>query len=261
MAWSWLQSCISPDSGAAGSCTATFTTQNLSSGSTLIAFVAVPSSAGALGTCSSVKDGAGNSFVKIGENSQGAAGGGVDGSIWALNTPAGDAGTKPAITATASDSACTPAVLVQEVSGIATGNTAGQLADGSMGWLGGTAAGSSGPPSYGSSASSEYLVYFYVDDGFGTANTPPGSPWTADPDNRSGSTNSDVSVAYKNSTGTTETGTWTTPAAGTDWGLGMIAFLLGATITSGPLPGLQALVQAPVVTPVTSGWRGAAHSR
>jgi hypothetical protein len=257
VAWSRLQSCISPDNGNAGSNVATFTTANLTSGSTMVAFVSIPSSAGALGTCSSVKDGAGNSFILLGETHQGGAGGGTDESIWALNTPAGDAGTKPAITATSTDTASTMCVLVQEVSGLTTGSTAGALADGSAGFVIGTAGGSAGPPSYTSSVANEYLVYVYSDAGFGTANTPPGAPYTSDPNNRSASTNSNVAVAYKNSTGGTETGTWT--AAAGSWVLGMVALKLGATGPVAPILG-QAPRSIAVAIPLVSGRIGAQHS-
>jgi hypothetical protein len=259
VAWSWLQSCISPDNGNAGSNTATFTTANLSSGSTLVAAVSIPSSAGALGTCSSVKDGAGNNFILIGETHQGGAGGGTDQSIWALNTPAGDVGAKPAITATSTDNASTMCVLVQEISGLATGATAGALADGSAGFTVGTAGGASGPPSYTASlGANEYLVYVYADAGFGTSNTPPGSPYTADTNNRSASTNSNVAIAYKNSTGSAETGTWS--AAAGSWVLGMVAFQISGGGAPAPILG-QAPRSLAVSVPMRAGWQGAGHSR
>ena len=151
MTWLRIQSAV----GAVGygSAHATYGT-NLSSGTKLIA-VSVTETSGI--TTSTVKDGAGNSFTKIFAQAQGGTRGEL--SLWALDTPSGDVGTKPVITMTASaGSNCY--IMVQEVSGLLTGNTTA-MADGTAGGAAGvttTGGGTLGSPSYSSTASGEYLL-------------------------------------------------------------------------------------------------------
>src|SRR5208282_1988458 len=109
MAWSLLQS-VGATNGPP--CTATFTTANLTSGTKLIAAVAADNSSAQ--TISSVKDGAGNSMTALGSVALTDGFGVV--ALFAMDTPAGDAGTKPTITATGSVAGGSMAMLVQEVS-------------------------------------------------------------------------------------------------------------------------------------------------
>src|SRR5580704_16424705 len=129
MAWSVLQSASTAATGNSGTQSATFTTANLSSGTKLIAAVAC--SANGL-TVSSVKDGAGNSFTSLATVSFNNAASNGQLSLWAIDTPAGDAGTKPTITATLTASTTETSLLIQEVSGLLAGNTAAML-DGTAG--------------------------------------------------------------------------------------------------------------------------------
>ena len=66
---------------------------------------------------------------------------------------------------------------------------------------------------------------------------------------------------YKNSGNTAESASFTLNGTA-HWNTLLVAFQLGGpVITSGPLLGLQPLVQAPVTTVSVSGWRNAGHSR
>ncbi|MGH3201734.1 MAG: hypothetical protein ACRDP5_06735 [Streptosporangiaceae bacterium] len=222
MGWNWIQS--NSSMSASGVAPVTYA-DNVQSGTTLIVPVAVYQSA-----TTAVKDGAGNPFIKIASvpyNNSAVSG---EVSLWALNTPAGDVGTTPTITPTFSGSIQYMSMLVQEVAGLAAGSTAAQLADGTPG----TAYGSStntdiGPPSYASTAPDEYLVYVYGDIGDGITVTP-SSPYMADPDNVNSSRDQDCCLAYANSAGGTESGTWTQSggSGAKDWGLILVAFNLAA---------------------------------
>ena len=102
-----------------------------------------------------VKDGSNNSFTNIATYIPNA---GFCQYIYAIATPAGDVGTTPVLTAhTTTGSPIGMAILVQEVSGLATIPTA----DGSPGTSNGSASNGAnfGPPVYSDSASGEYLVY------------------------------------------------------------------------------------------------------
>jgi hypothetical protein len=227
VAWSVLQS-ASNSPGGGGTVTATYTS-NLSAGSTL---VAVGVCFG--GTSTSVADASANSFIKITSQLMNGSAANGDVSLWALNTPPGDVGAKPVITFISSGSS---AIWIGEVSGLVTSGTAAGFTDGTAGVLGGETPNSGGtrtigPPTYASSASSEFLIYVYGDTGQGVTYTAPGG-YTLDPHSVNGSGNNDIGVAYKNSTAGTETGTWT---LGTgignpiDWSLILVAFQIASTV-------------------------------
>lgn len=213
MAWAWVQS-------ASGSVTATtvtvsYTTQNVASGNKLIALV---SSDTGVGGISSVKDGAGNSMTQIGSA---VVGGSVSVTLWAMDVPAGDAGTKPAITATFSNSGDN-SLLIQEVSALAAGNTLAAMIDGTAG----TATGTTSPttsPAYSSTASNEYLVCCFGDNLFSDTYTSPAG-YTADPANVTSGSAVHAAIAYKNSTGGAETGQYTFTGAGLTYGVILVAF-------------------------------------
>lgn len=114
MAWSRLQS-AEGSSSSSTSCAATYGT-SLTSGTKLIAEVCAVGA-----TTLSVKDGAGNTLTRIavvdldGSSSNGEL------SLWAMDTPAADAGTKPTLTATLSTGSFNfTQILIQEISGLAT---------------------------------------------------------------------------------------------------------------------------------------------
>jgi Putative Ig domain len=234
MSWTHLQS-ASNDNNSATSVSVTLTS-NVSSGSKLI--VAVAGWINAPGTVTaSVKDGAGNSWTKLTSEEFGDNEGEL--SFWALDTPSGDVGTTPTITATAVSGTPAWGILVQEVSGLLPGNTTAML-DGSVASINGSGASeATGSPTYSSTVADEYLVAVYGDDAFGGAFTGPGSPWTNDAANLNNTGIEDLGIAYTNSTGGTETDGYTTGTGNQGWALMMVAFQLppvGPTITTTSLP-------------------------
>src|SRR5579859_3546791 len=102
---------------------ATFTVANLSSGSKIIALVSIGGASTAHTV--TVKDGAGNNFIKLADT--GALTNG-NLSLWAIDTPAGDVGTKPTITATI-DANAGCSIVIAEVTGLAVGSTLAAMID------------------------------------------------------------------------------------------------------------------------------------
>lgn len=244
MAWSWLQS-ASGQSGSGTTVSASFTTANLSSGSTLIAAVS-GAGIGSSGT-TSVKDGALNAFIEIGSVFLNNSTGNGQLSLWALNTPSGDVGTTPTITATAGASSTGYSILVQEVSGLVTAATSAAFTDGSAGTtFGGGAVGSFGPPTYSDNASNEYLVYLYGDTGSTTTWAAP-SGYTADTNSVNSSGNADIVLSYKNSTSGTETGQYALSGNSSQWGMVMVAFKLSG--------GAAAVVPVPAIAMPGRAWQ------
>lgn len=226
MSWSRIQSA----SGTALSVTSLSAAyaSSLSSGSTLIAVVCNTVAGTGAPTTTGVSDGNGHSFTEVIPDF-GLSHFSV--SVWALNTPSGDVGTKPAITATLSGTTAGSSVLIQEVAGIITASTAAGFIDGTAGTSDGTGSGAIGPPSYASSAAGEYLVSIYADDGTGATWTAP-SGYTADPSGINTSGIADLAVSYKSSTGGTESGQYSLSGSA-QWGLILAAFKLapdGATM-------------------------------
>lgn len=219
MSWARLQSASGNNSGST-TVQAAFGS-NVSSGSTLIAAVCGRNFGG---NTSSVKDGAGNSFVAIANTVLDGNFGNEDLSLWALNTPAGDVGTKPAITATGGGSGFQNiSVLIQEVSGIVSSATAAGFTDGSARTTSGSSTGPAGPPAYASTSTNEYLVYVYGGSGNnGYTGTPSG--YTADTNGVTGSNNCAVEIAYRNSAGGTESGQYTDGSGA--WGEILVALKL-----------------------------------
>jgi hypothetical protein len=252
VAWSVLQSAstapVNPIPGT--TVTVTYGT-NLSSGSKLIAWVTISSSS--TNDAVSVKDGSGNSFTQVGLT---LASGLNQMSVWVLDTPAGDVGTKPVITLTVGHSgADAGGILVQEVSGLISGTTP---FDGTYGSVTGASGTSTGNPSYSSTAANEYLVSFYGDNGGGggSAITAP-SGYTTDSSTVSGNNPGDIGIAYTNSSNGAETGGWTRTNTGAQWGVILVAFKLAAG--GGGQPGTvqpRAAVPAPRRRPARASWRG-----
>ena len=225
MAWSWLQSASAQ--GSTG-LTVTFTTANCTAGSKLIAAVAGDNSS--LTTVSSVKDAAGNAMTSLGSVTLGDGTGTV--TLLAMDTPAADVGIKPTFTLTMSVGGGSAAMLVQEVSGLLTGNTTAMI-DGTAGTATGSASGTTTNPTYSSHAANEYLVVLYGDAGNSITYTAPGSPWTGDPNGINTSFNDDIVISYRNSTGGTETGQYSING-GVQWGVLMVAFKLPGATGNGP---------------------------
>ena len=146
--------------------------------------------------------------------------------LWQLDTPAGDVGTKPTITVTFSGSV-EASLLLQEVSGLATGTTTAAVLDGTAGTTTGNGGSSTTSPTYSSSVASEYLVLIYGDDGGPeTLGSPTG--YTRDTATVSANSNADVGIAYKNSTGGSETGSWPLSGTAAEWGTVLVAFKLAS---------------------------------
>lgn len=220
MAWSWLQSAGANSGTPSVSVTMP---SNCTSGTKLLAYVA--SGTNPTDSVLSVADGSGNQFTKQASTGLSGVGNGhLD--IWTMDTPAGDVGTKPVITANVTaSSGNTVSLLVQEVSGLLTGTSP---LDGTWGTVDGTGGTSTGSPTYSSTASSEYLVTVYGDNG-GPATWSSVSGWTTDPNGVNSNGNDDIAVAYKNSTGGAETGGgWTLTSSGQQWAVAMVAFKLGS---------------------------------
>jgi hypothetical protein len=219
--WSVLQSAGNTSAGATLSAVYP---SNLSSGTKLIAAVGIATNnTGAV----TVSDGT-NSFTQLvhtGPTSTDLS----NFYLFALDTPAGDVGTKPTITVTgaASNGA---AVTILEVAGLLAGNTTACL-DGTAGAFSGvkSGGGTSSPtvPAYVSTVANEFLVNIEFDDGDS------GSTWTAPAGyttvtgTPNGNSDANIGFAYKNSTGGTETGTFSvTSSGGEAWGVILVAFKL-----------------------------------
>jgi hypothetical protein len=231
VAWSVLQSNSAINAGS-GNAAVTFTTANLSAGTKIIVWVEVSASTSPQTAVTAVKDGALNAWTQLrvaSNNSSGAI------FLFALDTPAGDVGTKPTITATINAN-FGAAILVQEVSGLLAGNTSAML-DGTPG----IATGTTSPATTGAlttAAASEFLTAGYGDPGDSITVTTPGG-WTADGKNVGPSTQQDLSVYYKNSTGAAESASLTLSGTAVDgWNTILAAFKLAAT-ASGGLPAVR----------------------
>ena len=219
MAWARLQS-VSGTNAGSGNAAATFTTANLTAGSKVIAVVAVSCSSGSF-IVTSVKDGALNTWTQLATKIS--ADFGTHLGLYALDTPAGDAGTKPTITATIGTNFGAK-ILLQEVTGLVAGNTSAML-DGTAA----TATGTTSPATtgaYSSAAASEYLVACYGDPGLGISLTTPAG-YTADANNVTGDNLAECAVFYKNSGNGAESASVTMSGAGT-WDTILVAFQLVA---------------------------------
>ena len=226
MAWSHLQSVSKAATGTSSSSqSVTFTTANLTSGSKMICAIGWASGSAQTVTVSSVKDGAGNAFTRMAGAPNAGGPSGCD--LWQLDTPSGDAGTKPTITAQFSGSV-QASMLVQEVSGLATGTTTAAVLDGTAGTKTGAGGSSTGSPTYSSSVSNEYLVTVYGDDGGPETLGTPSPPGTKDTATVSANSDADVGIGYGNSTGTTEAGSWPLSGSSAEWGVILVAFQLAA---------------------------------
>jgi hypothetical protein len=216
MAWSVLQSASGTGTSSA---TATFGS-NASSGTKIIAFCACD-----LTESFTVADAAANAWTSMGAITGGSGSNKVGVQLFALDTPAGDVGIKPAIKATASGGSPNVGIVVMEVSGLLAGNTTAML-DGTAATVAETPVSPQSQPAYTSHASNEFLVSCLGDNG--NSVTYALSGYTPDSSNINGSANTDVLIYYKNSTNGAESGSWTTSGTPTMSGLIVVAFKLAA---------------------------------
>ena len=225
MAWNHLQSASA--TANTGSAVVTYGS-NVSAGTKLIAVVAAE-----VGAVSSIKDGTGNAMTQLDEIAYEP----ITAAIFAMDTPAGDVGTTPTITATLGSNGGS-AILVQEVSGLLAGNTTAMI-DGAVVANDGNNSGPAVTGAYSSGAAGEYLLAVAGDPGnFVTFGTPGG--YTADPNNLNANNLAEVIAAYKNSTGGSESASFSLSSSD-QWFTLIVAFKLAASATG------QSLIMAPFV--------------
>lgn len=224
MAWSVLQSASATNSGS-GNVSVTLGS-NVTSGSKLIVLVGVSCSNTSY-IVSGVADGASNAWTLLA--SKVSADFSAHQGLYALDAPSGDVGTKPTITATIGTN-FGASILVQEVSGLLTGNTTGML-DGSAVANTGTASPATGG-SYSSTASNEYLVTGFSDQGNSLTLTTP-SGYTADAHNVTGNSMCDTALFYKNTSNGSESASITLSGSAT-WDTIFGAFQLAASGGNAP---------------------------
>jgi hypothetical protein len=198
---------------------------NVASGTKIIVLVQADTT-----TTSTVKDAALNSWTKIASITGGNT---AELSLWAFDTPAGDVGTAPTLTATFAGASTGCAILVQEVSGLLAGNTTAMV-DGTAGTENAVAGANTVSPTYSSTASGEYLIACYGDDGNTGALTwtAPGT-YTADANAINSNVDANVAISYKNSTGGSESGNYTQSSNIDDKQQILVAFKLAPVIGAG----------------------------
>jgi hypothetical protein len=176
--------------------------------------------------------------------------------LFALDTPAADAGTAAAITVTRT-SGNFVALIIQEVSGLLTGNTSAMLDGTAATSFGSRSSGSQACGSYSSTASGEYLFAGYGDNENAsmTIGTPTGSTtYTRESHSQQANANFASVAGYGSSTGGAETASFTVSgSSASPNGTIFVAFKL-APVAGGP-PQLTA-PRSPVSRlngPVTAG--------
>ncbi len=203
MAWNIIQSAGS--GSVSGNPSATYGS-NLSSGTKLVALVGLTANFATSRIPTAVKDAASNSFTCIANSPTGQTQGNYPPSVslWVLDTPAGDVGTAPAITATAPASTNHSVLVIMEVSGLKTGTS---VIDGTAGSALQASSASVTQPSYSDTAASELLFSLAAEGGNNTTVT--NSGYTLDSHSVQGGFGTQFQAGYKNSTGGAESGTWT----------------------------------------------------
>ena len=232
MAWSVLQEAKAASQPSSGNNVATFSTANLTAGTKLVAWISISSSAGT-DPVTSIKDGAGNTFTKGWFKETVATNCWVE--MYFLDTPAGDVGTKPTITATLTTNFGS-AMIIQEVSGLLVGNTTACL-DGTAGLNTGSSTGPATSGAYSSTAANEWLAFAAGDPGFSVTFATPTTGYTASGQNTNASNLADLEVGWKNSGNGSESGSSTFTGGTADWATGLVAFKLaaGAGATDSPV--------------------------
>jgi hypothetical protein len=260
VAWAFVQSI---GSAALSSSHGVTFASNVSAGNKIIVAVTVANSSTSAVTTSSVKDGAGNSWTQISNEALTDTQTGDKGnvSLWALDVPAGDVGTKPTITATGGSGTEVCGVLACEVSGLLAGNTTAMV-DGTAGVsTGGGGQASTTSPTYSDTVANEFLVAVYGDYGNGTtwtnpsgyqgATAGPGSSGAAEGVNDS--TDCNIELAYKNSTGGSETASFTTTGSSSGYAVLLVAFKLAGSGAASP-PGDLQINPGPTWLSLFKGW-------
>jgi hypothetical protein len=250
MAWSHLQSASSTVTSGNG--TVTYGS-NVSSGSKLICCISVSASQ-VSEPVTSVKDGSGNAMTQLASTDNTATSGWTE--LWAMDTPSGDVGTKPVLTATVATNFGVT-MLAQEVSGLLAGNTSAML-DGAAVFASSITS-TAQAAGVLSTAVNEYVLAFYGDPGNGVTVTN-STGWTADAANVNASSSATLFADYKNSVGSSESAVWALSLSGAGpWGTVIAAFqLAGGGATAAPVAALMG--QPPVQSWGYAGAAGAQHS-
>jgi hypothetical protein len=207
---------------------------------------------------SSVDDGNANNFTRLTRFQFTTSAGDTNTTdVWVLDTPAGDVGTKPTITAHVPTAISGVVLIVQEVSGLAPGTTTAACYDGTAGTASATTTTSPAPlPSYTSTASNEYLVNVLNDDFGGITTWSPPAGYAGNDTVQSG--NGTGGVAWKNSTNGTETGQWSWTGGGTDdVGTVLVAFKLVVTTVAAGTGAMAFAGTATAVVAVVAAGPGA----
>lgn len=220
MAWSIVQS-GSNTVTSGGNGTFTFGS-NLTSGTKIICHLVV-SFTDSVDPVSGISDGSGNNLTLIKSVPPPGGNSNTWVEIWAMDTPAGDIGTKPTLTATVVSNFGV-SMVVQEVSGLLAGNTTAMV-DGTPGVNNGTnSPATSG--SYTTTATNEFLVGLYGDPGDNVTVTN-ASGYTAETHNENSSNFATAFVSYKNSTNGSESASWSLSGSASDgWETILVAFKL-----------------------------------
>jgi hypothetical protein len=235
--WSVLQSAGKLGSGSS---TAETYTSNVSAGTKLVAYFSAFGSSSF--TVTSVKDAAGNAMTQVGFLYSATSGTGTG--IFAMDTPAADVGAKPVITALISNGSF-GSIVIQEVSGLAVGNTLAAMIDGTAVTTAFAAGASHAQPAYSSTAANEWLVSYCGDQGGPQTMTQP-TGYTLDAHAVNTNSSADCCPSYKNSTGGAESGTWTYSGSTIGSNIMVVAFKLAAAAVA---------ASSPVTQPGSSNWR------
>ena len=216
--WSVLQSASGTGTTT---CTVTYP-NNVAAGTKLLCAFQFASNA----AITSVQDAAANPLTQISVLVGGGAN--ITTALYAMDTPAGDVGTKPAITVTVG-AAWAITAIIQEVAGLAVGNTLAAMVDGTPGTpangFGGT---TTGTPAYSTTATGEYLVSVFGATNYAAQTWTVPSGYTADTHSVNSSATGDIAISYCSSTGGAENGAYALSGTASEWGVLLAAFKLGA---------------------------------
>lgn len=128
--------------------------------------------------------------------------------LFALNTPAGQVGTKPTVQGNWTNAGF-GSMVIEEVSGLVTASTQAAFTDGTPAVkvnASGTNPATSG--TYSSTASNEFLIFVYGDDGGPATLGALSTGYTTDTNNVSANSHADLGIGYKNSGNTSESASW-----------------------------------------------------
>lgn len=218
MAYSVVQS-TGATQASGTSLTATFGSAVSTSNKIVVAVVCADN--GGAATCTSVKDGALNSWTKLATvNNTQVSQANTELTLWGLDAPTA---TALAMTATISPSTSSSSMVIQEVSGLLAGNTSAML-DGTAGSNTGRNPTSPSSPTYSSTALNEYLVELFGDWGASVTFTKP-TGMTLAGGSTNTSNNNDLAISYANSANGAESYTYTI-SAGDTWCQLLVAFKL-----------------------------------